>query len=391
MSVDLSHVRVLPGRHGTWVDDGHQAVLVSEDFCVDPPSPRLVEALRCEGLTSRRGDTYAVTVVSTTRCNLVCDYCFQADVGETGPVRIPPVSVTDRGIEDMTSFVAHQMAATGRSAVDLLITGGEPLLSFVHCCELLRCFGALGMSAAQMFTNGALLTSDRAVRLSELGLSRVQVSLDGDRAEHDRYRRDASGRGTYEKVLANLRVAARVAPDLELVVRVNVSATNIPSIVTLIDDLQDRVGPEALELRFGLLDDIGVGFTNAPLRTDATMAALADVMVEAVDRGFFVAPLASVAGCQYCSVPAGGTGCVINADGTLYSCWESVGRAGYEVGTVVDGYLDASVLVDRWVDCSFNVVADGLSTGWMDEATDRIDARVLDRMYERSLTVGATA
>lgn len=82
---------------------------------------------------------------------------------------------------------------------------------------------------------------------------------------------------------------------------------------------------------------------------------------------------------------------MINADGTLYSCWESVGRAGYEVGTVVDGYLDASVLVDRWVDCSFNVVADGLSTGWMDEATDRIDARVLDRMYERWLTVGATA
>lgn len=391
MTVDLSLVRVLPGRYGTWLDDGSQAVLVDDDVSLDAPPVGLIEALTGEGLTSSVSDAYAVTVVSTTRCNLVCDYCFQAEAGETGLSRIPQVTVTDRRIEQMTRFVGRQMAATGKSTVDLLITGGEPLLSFQRCCDLLESFGDLGLSAAQMFTNGALLTAPRVERLHELGLSRVQVSLDGDKVEHDRYRRDASGRGSYDQVLANLHRAALVAPDLDLVVRINVSASNASSIARLVDELEHRIGPEAIELRFGLLDDIGVGFTNAPPRTEATMALLAEVMLGAVDRGFFVAPLASVAGCRYCSVPAGGSGCVINADGTLYSCWESVGRSGYEVGTVVDGYLDGSELAARWVDCSFNVDTRGWSTDWMNEVCDRIDTQVLDRMYERSMTAEATA
>jgi len=390
VNADLSSVRVLHGRHGVWVDDGIQAVLVSEAD-IDPASAGLLEALAVQGMPAGNADVYAVTVVTTTRCNLTCDYCFQAEASSQGVTRIPQETLTVGRVEDVTRFVAQQMAQHGKSSVDLLITGGEPLLSYSRCCDLLAGFGSLGLSGAQMFTNGALLSCARAQELHELGLSSVQVSLDGHRAEHDRYRRDAAGRGSYDEILANLQEAVRVAPGLDIVVRINVSASNAVSINDLVDELEHRLGPAALELRFGLLDDIGVGFENAPNRTDATMAILTEAMLDAVDRGFFVAPLAAVAGCMYCSIPGGGSGCVINADGTLYSCWESVGRSGYAVGTVDDGYVDASAMAGRWVDCSFNVVSQGSSVEWLHAANDRIDAQVLDRMYERSIAVKAGA
>jgi len=62
------------------------------------------------------------------------------------------------------------------------------------------------------------------------------------------------------------------------------------------------------------------------------------------------------------------------------------------VGTVDDGYVDAfRQWLVAWVDCSFNVVSQGSSVEWLHAANDRIDAQVLDRMYERSIAVKAGA
>jgi uncharacterized protein len=77
--------------------------------------------------------------------------------------------------------------------------------------------------------------------------------------------------------------------------------------------------------------------------------------------------------CAYCSERDGRTGAVVNADGTLYSCWESAGRPGYEVGTVANGYL-SSYPADRWVSCA--------RSGAGQRFADAVDAGLLDLLWE---------
>src|SRR5262249_1776503 len=76
--------------------------------------------------------------------------------------------------------------------------------------------------------------------------------------------------------------------------------------------------------------------------------------------------------CAFCAEPGGRTGAVVNADGTLFSCWESVGRPGYEVGTIESGYVDHQPR--RWIRGSRSD-RDG-------RFTDAVDAGLLDLIWE---------
>jgi uncharacterized protein len=71
---------------------------------------------------------------------------------------------------------------------------------------------------------------------------------------------------------------------------------------------------------------------------------------------------------------------VVNADGTLYSCWESVGRPGYEVGTIGDGYRDYPR--DTWVHCGDLALSDDGQAPLVG-IHDEIDAGLLDLLRER--------
>lgn len=377
-------VRVLAGRYGSWLTANGQSVLVSSDLGLDDPPQQLLELLAEEGLLTDHSHVYGTTVMMTTRCNLTCSYCYQNESALAGvPVRIPRKTLSPDALGQVRDFIARQMESYDKSALHLLLTGGEPLLQFRSCEQLLATLAPLGLTAAQMFTNAVLLTPERARTLAHGGLTHLQVSFDGYAADHDRYRKDAAGTGSYDKILRNIRQALDVAPQLAITARVNVTASNLDRLGLLLDDIADRVGASSVSLRLGLVDDIGIGFDDAPARNVRTGQQVRDLALAAVDLGFFVEPLASLADCLYCGVIGGGSGSVINSDGTLYSCWESVGRAGYEVGDLTVGYLPADQLTARWVDCSYNVTDRESSRAAVALICDQVDAAVLDRCYER--------
>lgn len=387
----LSTLRALPGPHGTWLLRGAQAVLISTDTDLTSPPTDMVVALAEEGLLSEDHSTYGATVMLTTRCNLTCEYCYQNErLTERAPARIPTRTLAANQLDALTEFIRRQMATYEKSELSLLLTGGEPLLQFRTCLDLLEALTPLGLGAVQMFTNAVLLTPARAQALQQAGLTHLQVSFDRAQPDHDRYRKNRSGIGTYDRTLRNILAALDVAPSVDYVARINVSASNVPGLEQLIDDLAGRLGTDRICLRFGLLDDIGIGFVDAPGSMGQVRDLLMPVVLLAVDLGFTVDPLASVEDCLYCGVVGGGSGCVINADGTLYSCWESVGRSGYEVGDINHGYLTPEQLSGRWVDCSYNVTTARHDRTALSALCDAIDLAVLDRTYERSLPTGAT-
>jgi len=133
-------------------------------------------------------------------------------------------------------------------------------------------------------------------------------------------------------------------------------------------------------LSFAWFGDAGFGYENNLHHIDEVVEMFAGWSSLALESGFRVAWPTMKTTCQICSNPGGAAGAVVNADGTLYSCWQSAGKPGFEVGSIADGYLPVDRVRDRWVTCGYEYAQE-------DEAVvvsfqDRVDARLLDYLYD---------
>ncbi|MBO5851744.1 MAG: radical SAM protein [Clostridia bacterium] len=109
----------------------------------------------------------------TNRCNLKCRHCGSncSSSGET--LSLEDINNTLESINDKT--------------INICLTGGEPLLhpNFFEIASLIKSKGFLwGMT-----TNATLIDYSTALKLKDVGMSSVSVSLDGMEISHDCLRR----------------------------------------------------------------------------------------------------------------------------------------------------------------------------------------------------------
>lgn len=349
--------RVLAGADGWWfVGPGGVARLKGAHLDGDGGlKPGAEGSLRAAGLlTAPTYRTYALTVLTSTDCNLGCAYCFQNtgqdDAGGNRPPRIAHSRLKPETIDAVARFTRDRMAEGGFEKLTLMLFGGEPLLNARGCRELLRRTGELNLDWAAMTSNGVLLTPPLARELHALGLRSVQITLDGDQPDHDRIRVRRSGGGTFAAILDNLARIGETTP-LHWDLRVNVSHHNRAGIDSLLDRLAGRLDPARCGIYFARVGDVGIGYANDLLHSGALAGDFIRWHRRAVDLGFQVPRPRAETPCQACSFDNGRYGAVVNADGTLYSCWESSGKPGWEVGHVHEGYLPVADVADRWVSC----------------------------------------
>ena len=111
--------------------------------------------------------------------------------------------------------IADHARTHGLRDVTLILHGGEPLLAGRELISHLvtsarRLAGSKTTVNTVVQTNGVGLSDTYLRFFDELDI-RVGVSVDGDAAAHDRHRRFASGRGSYQAVAAALATVAPVS------------------------------------------------------------------------------------------------------------------------------------------------------------------------------------
>lgn len=329
-------------------------------------------------------DLYHMTVVVTTACNLACSYCFQNtgpanQLTGRAPARIPAAVVDDDSTAAILAFCRRQMVARDAHKLDLMLFGGEPTLYLAQCLRLLAGARQLGLVHASMISNATRLGPSAAVALERAGLQSVQVTLDGDAAVHDRIRVTPGGRGTFEQIVGNLEQAAsRTA--IRWLLRVNLTGESIETADALVDRLAARLNPASFDIGFTRVNDAGVGFSDTVEPSSDLAERVSELYFHALSAGFNVR-LPKLERCLACGVVGGGTGSVVNADGTLYSCWESVGKADYAVGTISEGYEADDVIRPRWVSCGFEATS-GPGAPEFDRFSDTVSAAILDWLYQ---------
>jgi uncharacterized protein len=160
-----------------------------------------VAALRLAGYSPHPFRQYIVKVYS--RCNLACEYCYVYEMADQG-WRHQPLAMSRHAAELCIARITEHVRTHDIPVVKVVLHGGEPLLAGAPFIEG---FARRLRGALPSWTRADLVVQTNGTRLDEAMLDmllrngiRVGVSLDGDGAATDRYRRYPSGRGSHEMV-----------------------------------------------------------------------------------------------------------------------------------------------------------------------------------------------
>ncbi|MFA7249189.1 MAG: anaerobic sulfatase maturase [Dehalococcoidia bacterium] len=149
-------------------------------------------------------------------CNLDCTYCYYLDTVEMygRPHRF---QMSDEMLE---TYIRQYVEASPGPLIHFAWHGGEPSLAgldfYRRAVELQQRYLPEGWTCwNNLQTNGTLLDEEWCTFLAEAGFD-VGISIDGTRWLHDAARKDRSGAGTYDTVLAAARrlQAHGIQPDL---------------------------------------------------------------------------------------------------------------------------------------------------------------------------------
>jgi len=273
-------------------------------------------------------------------CNMRCGYCF-AGQGQYGGG--PALMSRDVALRAIDFLLCH---SGPQRRLDVDFFGGEPLLNL----EVLKETVAYGLSRAQecgkkisftVTTNGLLL-DDRTIDFLNQQEITVIASLDGRPAVHDRWRRLADGRASYERVLPGIRALIRSRAGRNYYVRGTYTRQNLDFAADVrhlaglgIDrvSLEPVVAPPTVPY--------GLRASDLPAIREQYLA-VAEFCYRRAREGrpfsFFHFELDILRGpCLKKRVSGCGAGhayLAVAPDGSLYPCHQFVGQPAFRLGSV---------------------------------------------------------
>lgn len=307
-------------------------------FLVSDTDAEAEEVRRFFTMLNQQRTLATIIAVLNMDCNLACTYCFE---GRMKGKRYMDLSTAER----LVSFLDRRYFAEGVS-LNLDFYGGEPLLSM----DLIRFIatrfaeraGARGLSCSfGMVSNGTLLTGTVARELAALGVRGVQVTLDGTRENHDRFRPFVSGKGSFDLIIRNLLESCDL---LDISIVCNYTEDNYREFPLLLDYfLEVGLTPERIAaVNFAPISQIGADALPPEFNDGCASHNLPWVYEsqlflrqEALNRGYAVAKLRP----PLCMVELAND-LVVTHDGELYKCPAFMGREGLAVGTLEEGVAD---------------------------------------------------
>jgi radical SAM protein with 4Fe4S-binding SPASM domain len=151
----------------------------------------------------------------TEKCNLTCTHCYQSGHGSD--------ELTSDEIQSVINEISSTMDIWQKTydmdfSPSINLTGGEPLLR-KDLYDVITSFKNIGFDI-YILTNGILIDSQNAHALSDLGVSGVQVSIEGPEDIHDSIR----GKNSFKQSVRGVKLLKNAG--LEVTLNATVSEIN---------------------------------------------------------------------------------------------------------------------------------------------------------------------
>lgn len=186
----------------------------------------------------------SATVLVTTACNLNCMYCFQKN-------NKTPLNMSHTTALSVADNILSRASKDSVKYIDITFSGGEPLLNksaIIDIAHIISCYAYkhAGLQYAfGLITNGTIYDELFFSSLCELGLTSVQVTLDGPSSVHNVRRPMKPHCDSYESILDFIsRVPAPI------VVNTVVDLDNAHRLSDLVQILNDIKSVSPIKLSF---------------------------------------------------------------------------------------------------------------------------------------------
>lgn len=225
------------------------AALDSRGFLVDPQTDEVAEVIAGWQRDDTAPDYFSITILPTVDCNLDCWYCYEKH--DSGSYMTPEIC------ERVKRLIDRVTGREGFRHLNLDFFGGEPLLRFKRIALPLMQYARQvtrerGIRLTVHFTtNAVLLTQETvdAIKALELdGPAAFQITLDGNRRQHDKVRCTRSKQPTYDTIVANIHRALKAGMTVNN--RFNYTAENVETLADVMDAYADLTDEERGRLRF---------------------------------------------------------------------------------------------------------------------------------------------
>jgi uncharacterized protein len=157
--------------------------LLAGGFVVDSGIDELT-ALRDRGQGTKEGGPLVLTISPTFACNLDCGYCFVGKKQGTMSIE------TER---EVLAFARRYLEEQDVPGIEVDWFGGEPLIAHRNIKRMSQAFMEMCAEygvpyAAQIISNGTLLSPEIADELLQCGVDRIQITIDGFEDTHNQRR-----------------------------------------------------------------------------------------------------------------------------------------------------------------------------------------------------------
>lgn len=278
------------------------------------------------------------TIAPTMECNFKCDYCFEEGKRYN--------TMSDKVVSDTIDFIVKGSEYSNNLSITWY--GGEPLIAINHIETITRGIkeklkNDINYNAG-IVTNGYLLNREKAILLNELGVKRTQITLDGSEESHDKRRILLNGKGTFNKIMENIKESCDV---LDITIRINLDKRNSEEYINVLDELEKSNIKDKVKVYIAPIDNINDVAKNSICFTEEEFAIKQhEFCKELKSRGMEV-PKQISPNISICGAVAANS-FLIDPLGDLYKCWNDVSHKDKSIGNI-ESSMNINNKYIKWV------------------------------------------
>lgn len=300
------------------------------------------------------------TIHLTYNCNMKCSYCYQNDVKRN-------LILSKENEEELYRFLIAIKNANDLIKIDVTFIGGEPVM---FSDMMLRMRGKIDEIFNEieveyfLITNGTLLTKNIALEIGKCKWNNIQVTVDGSREIHDKFRMYMNNKGTFDDIVANIIVCQELL--LPVVINCNISKYTYKYVEDLLRYL--KLHNIQVPVYFSYVFECEGDASKSNSKDDFEQSIWYEVHHIAIKYGYKYEPFYRLAYMLCGSSKVNDY--VISPEGDLYKCISGVGNKKFYVGHMRDyntwpyihrlaQFIELDNMSGKCYNCKYEVVCGG--------------------------------
>ena len=207
--------------------------LVPEDFQDKKLCAQVIASARL--LNRQKKGIRKYTILTTTRCNANCFYCYQKGAKQH--------SMSEETAQKTAQYIISHHQEHNPVEIDWF--GGEPLLNTKCISQICTELQKNGIRYDSFIISNGLLFNEEIIKQAQTlwNLKKIQITLDGREQLYNKAKAyHSSLTSPYQKVIENIGLLLRAG--IPVLIRLNIDRYNSEDMRLLIKELADRFGAE---------------------------------------------------------------------------------------------------------------------------------------------------